>query len=96
MRKATGIVRAIDPLGRVVTPMELRRTLSLNEGDGLEIFVDSEGDGLEIFVDSEGEIILRKYQRGCVLCGSRKKLHQTTDKLICKDCITTLSAATPC
>ena len=85
MRKATGIVRAIDPLGRVVTPMELRRTLSLNEGDGLEIFVDS-----------EGEIILRKYQRGCVLCGSRKKLHQTTDKLICKDCITTLSAATPC
>src|SRR5690606_20345643 len=48
--KATGIVRRIDDLGRVVIPKELRRTLRIREGDPLEIFVDR-----------EGEVILKKY-----------------------------------
>jgi len=48
--KATGIVRRIDDLGRVVIPKEIRRTLRIREGDPLEIFVDR-----------EGEIILKKY-----------------------------------
>ena len=41
--KATGIVRRIDDLGRVVIPKEIRRTLRIREGDPLEIFVDREG-----------------------------------------------------
>ena len=48
--KATGIVRRIDDLGRVVIPKEIRRTMRIKEGDPLEIFVDR-----------EGEVILKKY-----------------------------------
>ena len=48
--KATGIVRRIDDLGRVVIPKEIRRTLRIREGDPLEIFTDT-----------NGEIILKKY-----------------------------------
>src|SRR6056297_1277672 len=48
--KATGIVRRIDDLGRVVIPKEIRRNLHIREGEPLEIFVDK-----------EGEIILKKY-----------------------------------
>ena len=48
--KATGVVRRIDDLGRVVIPKEIRRTLRIKEGDPLEIFTDK-----------EGEIILKKY-----------------------------------
>ena len=48
--KATGIVRRIDDLGRIVIPKEIRRTLRIRESDPLEIFTDR-----------EGEIILKKY-----------------------------------
>jgi AbrB family transcriptional regulator (stage V sporulation protein T) len=48
--KATGIVRRVDELGRVVLPKELRRTLEIREGDPMEIFTDH-----------DGEIILKKY-----------------------------------
>lgn len=48
--KATGIVRRIDDLGRIVIPKEIRRTMRIKEGDPLEIFVDR-----------EGEVILKKY-----------------------------------
>ena len=48
--KATGIVRRIDDLGRVVVPKEIRRTLKIREGDPLEIFTEK-----------EGEIVLKKY-----------------------------------
>lgn len=50
MMRATGIVRRIDDLGRVVIPKEIRRTLRIREGDPLEIFTDR-----------EGEVILKKY-----------------------------------
>lgn len=49
--RATGIVRRIDDLGRVVVPREIRRTLRINDGDPLEIFTDD-----------EGSVIFRKYQ----------------------------------
>lgn len=60
MKKATGIVRKIDELGRVVIPKELRRVYGIKDGDAMEIFVDND------------EIILRKYtpSDGCTLCGS--------------------------
>ena len=48
--KATGIVRRIDDLGRVVIPKEIRRTLRIREGDPLEIYTDP-----------EGEVIFKKY-----------------------------------
>ena len=54
--KATGIVRRIDDLGRVVIPKEIRRTLRIREGDPLEIFTDK-----------EGEVILKKYSPICEL-----------------------------
>ncbi|MGV8146046.1 MAG: stage V sporulation protein T [Alkaliphilus sp.] len=54
--KATGIVRRIDDLGRVVIPKEIRRTLRIREGDPLEIFTDR-----------EGEVILKKYSPICEL-----------------------------
>ena len=48
--KATGIVRRIDDLGRIVIPKEIRRTLRIKEGDPLEIFTDR-----------QGEVIFKKY-----------------------------------
>ena len=56
--KATGIVRKVDELGRIVLPIELRRTLNINIKDPLEIYVDGES------------IMLKKYQPACVFCGS--------------------------
>jgi AbrB family transcriptional regulator, transcriptional pleiotropic regulator of transition state genes len=75
--KATGIVRRVDELGRVVIPKELRRTLGIGEKDPLEIFVNGE------------QIVLRKYAPGCVLCGSIDdgKLVQLHGKLICIGCV---------
>lgn len=55
--KATGIVRKIDDLGRVVLPKELRKMLNIEESDGLEIFTE------------ENKIILQKYQPGCSCSG---------------------------
>lgn len=48
--KSTGIVRKVDELGRVVIPIELRRTLGINEKDALEIYVDDD------------RIVLKKYK----------------------------------
>jgi transcriptional pleiotropic regulator of transition state genes len=56
--KALGIVRKIDPLGRVVLPKELRNTMGLPEGTPMEIFSDADC------------IIIRKYQPTCAICGS--------------------------
>ena len=76
--KSTGIVRKIDELGRIVLPMELRRTLNIGPKDGVEIFVDQDA------------VILRKFNRSCVLCGERENLTEFKDKLICPGCIDAL------
>lgn len=55
--KATGIVRKVDELGRIVLPIELRRTLDIAERDPLEIYVDGPS------------IILNKYQPACISVG---------------------------
>lgn len=74
--KATGIVRRIDDLGRIVVPKEIRRTLRIREGDPLEIFTDR-----------EGEIILKKYSPIGELSQFAKQyadsLAQTTGHIIC-------------
>ena len=60
--RATGIVRRIDDLGRVVIPKEIRKTLRIREGDPLEIFTDHEGG-----------IVLRKYSPIGELSGFAKQ-----------------------
>lgn len=73
--KSTGVVRPIDQLGRIVIPKELRRTLDIEVGDPLEIFVDGE------------EVILRKYEPGCVFCGNVKYIVEFKGKKVCTNCI---------
>lgn len=77
--KATGIVRKVDELGRVVLPVELRRTLDIEEKDALEIFVDEE------------TIILKKYEPACIFCGNAKEITNFKGKNICPDCIADIS-----
>ncbi|WXR63099.1 AbrB/MazE/SpoVT family DNA-binding domain-containing protein [Peptostreptococcaceae bacterium AGR-M142] len=72
--KSTGIVRKVDELGRVVIPIELRRTLSIAEKDALEIYVDGES------------IILKKYEPACIFCGNAKDIHNYQGKNICPEC----------
>jgi transcriptional pleiotropic regulator of transition state genes len=76
--KATGIVRRIDDLGRVVIPKELRRTFDIAEGDPLEIFVDGE------------TIILKKYEPACIFCGDAKNSTVYKGKNICQNCMNEL------
>ncbi len=65
--KSTGIVRKVDGLGRVVIPMELRKTLEIKGAD------HGEGTPLEIFVEGS-DIILRKYSTGgCHCCDEQKR-----------------------
>jgi transcriptional pleiotropic regulator of transition state genes len=77
--KSTGIVRKVDELGRIVLPIELRRTMDIAERDTLEIFVGDDG------------IVLRKYQPTCIFCNSSKGIVTYKDKNICSACISTLS-----
>ena len=74
--KATGIVRRIDDLGRVVIPKEIRRTLRIREGDPLEIFTDR-----------EGEVILKKYspigELGAFAREYAESLAQTAGHITC-------------
>ena len=73
--KATGIVRKVDELGRVVLPIELRRTLGMKVRDPLEIYVDGES------------IILKKYAPSCIICGESDNLVEYKGKKICRKCI---------
>lgn len=74
--KSTGIVRKVDELGRVVIPMELRRTLDIEVKDPLEIYMD--GD----------QIVLRKYEPTCVFCGSELNVTKYMGKNVCTKCMT--------
>ena len=73
--KSTGIVRRIDELGRVVLPIELRRTMGLEVKDPVEIFMD--GDA----------IVLRKYEAACLFCGGTKNLTAFRGRPVCSDCM---------
>ena len=72
--KSTGIVRKVDELGRIVLPVEMRRTLDIAEKDAVEIYV--EGDS----------VILRKHQASCVFCGGTKDVAAFLGKYICSTC----------
>ena len=73
--KATGIVRKVDELGRVVLPIELRRNLDIDIKDPLEIYVEDD------------KIILKKYERSCIFCNDASDLITYKGKTICRKCL---------
>ena len=73
--KSTGIVRKVDELGRIVLPIELRRTLDIPEKDAIEIYVDGES------------IILKKYEPTCIFCGDGRNVENYRGKNICANCM---------
>ena len=73
--KSTGLVRKVDPLGRIVIPMELRKILGIKESNPMEIY--TEGD----------QIILKKYEPSCIFCGEGKDVINYKGKNICKHCL---------
>ena len=73
--KATGIVRKVDELGRIVLPIELRRTLDIAEKDPLEIYVEGTS------------IVLKKYKPSCIFCGEAKNVVEFKEKNICPRCM---------
>jgi transcriptional pleiotropic regulator of transition state genes len=75
MMKSTGVVRKVDELGRIVIPIELRRTMGIEEKDALEIYVDNE------------KIILKKYEPACIFCGNAEEVQNYRGKNICRACL---------
>jgi transcriptional pleiotropic regulator of transition state genes len=80
MLKSTGIVRKVDELGRVVIPIELRRTLGIEVKDALEIYVDGE------------KIILKKYEPACIFCGNADNVKHYNNRIVCRECINQMVA----
>ncbi|MBR1423022.1 MAG: AbrB/MazE/SpoVT family DNA-binding domain-containing protein [Ruminococcus sp.] len=76
--KSTGIVRKVDELGRIVLPIELRRTYDLAVRDAVEIYTEDD------------KIILKKYQRTCIFCGNSDQVVDYKGKSVCSDCMADL------
>ena len=73
--KSTGIVRKVDELGRIVLPIEMRRTLDIGEKDALEIYVEG------------SSVILKKYKPSCIFCDSTKDIEVFKGKNVCPKCL---------
>lgn len=73
--KSTGIVRKVDELGRIVLPIELRRTLDIAERDPMEIYVEGSA------------VILKKCRPACVFCDSVRDVTDFKGKNVCKRCL---------
>ncbi len=73
--KSTGVVRPVDGLGRIVIPIELRRTLDIAIKDSLEIYVEDD------------KIILKKYMPACSFCNNASDIHKFKGKNICGECL---------
>ena len=74
--KSTGIVRAVDKMGRVVIPKEIRKQLK----------VENDVDSFEIFMDND-RVILKKYQPSCIFCGELGDSLEINGYTVCRDCI---------
>jgi AbrB family transcriptional regulator, transcriptional pleiotropic regulator of transition state genes len=72
--KESGIVRNVDNVGRIVIPMEIRKIMSISEGDPVEI------------VKENNQIILRKYSKGCIFCGEDKGIKEFKGMNVCTEC----------
>jgi len=77
--KSTGIVRKVDELGRIVIPIEMRRTLDVAERDDMEIFVEG------------NRIILQKHESSCIFCSATQGLVTFKGKNICRSCVRNIS-----
>ena len=77
-----GIIRCIDPQGRLVIPKEVRKEMQVDCGEPVEIIVNKDG------------VSIKKYKPVCIICGKGKsrKLRTIKNKLICDDCIKELFA----
>lgn len=73
--KSTGIVRRVDELGRIVLPIEMRRTLDIAEKDTLEIYVEG------------SSVILKKYKQSCIFCDATKDVTDFKGKNVCPKCL---------
>jgi len=73
--KATGIVRKLDGLGRLVLPKEIRKSYKIEEKEALEIYVDG------------SFIMLKKYEQTCTFCKQTTELEAYKEKQLCKQCI---------
>ena len=78
--KSTGIVRKVDELGRIVLPIEMRRTLDIGDEDALEIFLE------------DNTIVLKKYQPACIFCGNADNVQYFKGKRICAACAESIKA----
>ena len=76
--KSFCIVRIIDVVGRIVLPVELRKTMNITDDSSLEIFVDDD------------KIVLKKYQPACIFCNEDDNVVLYKGKNICKNCIDAL------
>ncbi len=76
--KTTGVIRKLDELGRIVIPIEQRRTLDINLHDPVEINMEDD------------KIVIKKYRVGCIFCGSTQNVSDFKDKPICKRCLNEL------
>ena len=72
--KSTGVVSKVDELGRIVLPMEIRRTLDIAEKDALEIYVEG------------SSVILKKYKPSCIFCDATKDITVFKGKNVCPKC----------
>lgn len=81
--KSTGIVRKVDELGRIVLPIEMRRTLDIAEKDALEIYVEG------------SSVILKKYKPSCIFCDSTKDIVTFKGKNVCPKCLKELKKLEP-
>ena len=73
--KSTGVVRKMDDLGRIVIPIELRRTLDIGLRDSLEIFVEKD------------KIVLRKFHPACIFCNDARNVKLFKGKMVCEKCL---------
>ena len=77
--KSTGVVRQLDSLGRIVLPIELRRTMDIGVKDMVEIFVEDD------------RVVLKKYHPACIFCGDARDVASYKGKLVCKTCLNELA-----
>ena len=77
--KTTGIVRKVDELGRIVLPIELRRSLDIEERDAQEIYLEGDRN------------ILHKHENCCLFCGAVSGIASYKGKLVCRSCIRDLA-----
>ncbi|MCX7831496.1 MAG: AbrB/MazE/SpoVT family DNA-binding domain-containing protein [Actinobacteria bacterium] len=77
--KIRGVVRHLDPVGRVVIPIEFRNVLEIKPGDPLEIILQG------------NEVVIRRHTESCIFCGSSRSLKEFKGKKLCSRCQKSIS-----